>query len=511
MSPEVSPWWRETVGYQVYLRSFADSDGDGIGDLAGLRSHLGHLTELGVDALWVSPFYPSPQVDHGYDVADHRAVDPIFGELSDVDDLVSDAHVAGIKVLLDVVPNHTSDRHPWFQAAIADGATDADRARYHLLAGRGADGELPPNGWSSMFGGPVWTRLADGYWYLHLFAPEQPDLNWTNAEVATDFDTTLRFWLDRGVDGVRIDVAGGMCKEPRYAEIVKGAPHPHWNRPEVGALHQRWRRVVDSYPGDRVTVGEMWGSPQRVAKRVAPGGLHQVFQFDWVVAEWSASALRGVASAALRELGEVGALPTWLLSSHDLPRPVSRYGDGSLGVDRARGKALVTLALPGAAWIYQGEELGLPDIALPDAVLQDPTWERSGHTDRGRDGVRVPLPWSADADDGYGFSTGTPWLPQPAQWAELSVQSQADAPSSTFALYRKALRLRRKLLVGESFDWVDAAPDVLAFRRGPVVCALNTGEKPRTVPVSGEPLLASVPLTGEGLLPPNAAVWMLAD
>jgi alpha-glucosidase len=505
-----APWWREAAGYQVYLPSFADGDGDGVGDLAGLRRRLGHLAALGVDALWVSPFYPSPQVDGGYDVSDHRGVDPRFGDLSDVDTLVADAHALGLRVLVDVVPNHTSDAHPWFRAARSAGPGDTARARYHFLPGRGPDGARPPNGWRSMFGGPAWTRLPDGEWYLHLFAPEQPDLNWTDEEVAGDFDTTLRFWLDRGVDGVRVDVAGGLCKDPGYRDVVPDADvHPHWDRPELLAVHRRWRRLLESYPGDRVAVGEMWGPPNRIAYRVGSGGLHQIFQFDWAVVPWSAADLRVVAEAALAELGRAGALPTWLLGSHDLPRPVSRYG-GPHGLRRARAKALMTLALPGAVWLYQGEELGLPDVSLPDPALRDPTWERSGHTERGRDGVRVPYPWSAD-QPGYGFTGGVPWLPQPPEWAELAAGAQRGVPGSTLELYRAALALRRRWLIGEDCTWLAAAPGVVALRRGPVVCALNAGGRPAEPPVAGEPLLCSAELGAGGELPPDSAAWFLAE
>ncbi|MET0132904.1 MAG: alpha-amylase family glycosyl hydrolase [Kibdelosporangium sp.] len=470
-------WWREAVGYHVYPRSYADSNGDGIGDLPGLLDRLEHPRDLGADAVWISPFYPSPQADFGYDIADHRGVDPASGELSDVDNLVRGARRLGLRLLVDVVPNHTSAAHPWFQAALTGGP---ERARYHFRP--------EPNGWESVFGGPAWTRVADGAYYLHLFAAQQPDLNWTNPEVAEDFDATLRFWLDRGFAGIRIDVAGGLAKHPEYAS--DSTPHPYWDRPETAALHRRWRQLLDSYPGDRVSIGELWGPPDRVAQRVRSGQLHQVFQFDWVDVPWSAEALRGKADGALTELGKVDALPTWLLGSHDLPRVASRYG-----LRQARAKALVTFALPGAAWIYQGEELGLPDVDLPAGVRTDPG---------GRDGIRVPMPWSDGPS--LGFSTGgRAWLPQPLDWAELSVAAQRDDPDSTLTLYEQAIALRKTYLVGEPFEWLPERPGVLAFRRGEVVCVLNTGQQ--AVKQPGTPLITSAPLQ-DGVVAPDSAVWV---
>lgn len=504
-----NPWWREAAGYQVYLRSFADSDGDGCGDLPGVRDRLPYLVELGVDALWLAPFYPSPQADHGYDITDQRAVDPIFGTLSDVDGLLDDVHRCGLRVLVDVVPNHTSAAHPWFRAALAAPRGGPERARYHFRQGRVGG---PPNRWTSMFGGSAWTPVDDGDWYLHLFSPEQPDLNWANPQVRDDFVATLRFWLDRGIDGVRIDVAGGMAKDPDYADVVAGADvHPHWDRPELEDLHRQWRQVLDGYRGDRVAIGELWGSPARIASRVAPGQLHQVFQFDWAVAPWSAAELRRTASAALTELGRVGALPTWVLGSHDLTRPVSRYGGGDQGLRRARAKALVTFALPGAAWIYQGEELGLSNAELPDEALRDPTWERSGHTDRGRDGVRVPLPWTGESPS-FGFTSAPhAWLPQPDDWGPLSVLSQREDTASTLEMYRSALRLRKQWLVSQPFEWLPAQPGLLAFRRGRVVCLLNTGSRGVRPPITGVPLITSAGWDGDGRLPPDASAWLLND
>ncbi|MBP2326353.1 alpha-glucosidase [Kibdelosporangium banguiense] len=455
-------WWREAVGYHVYLRSYRDSNGDGIGDLPGLLARLDHPRDLGADVVWISPFYPSPQADYGYDISDHRAVDPLSGTMSDVSTLVAEAGRMGLRLLADVVPNHTSVEHPWFRAGLTD--------RYHFMP-------QPPNTWQSMFGGTAWTQAPDNQWYLHLFAPHQPDLNWASPVVAEDFDRTLRFWLDRGFAGVRIDVAGGLAKDPDYAEIGEGI-HPHWDRPEIEAIHHRWRKILDSYDG--VAIGELWGTPERIAERVKPGQLHQVFQFDWVVAPWE--ELKDTAINAVTALGKVGALPTWLLGSHDLQRVASRYG-----LTRARAKALITFALPGSAWIYQGEELGLPDVEISD-----------GRDPGGRDGVRVPMPW--DDSPSFGFSpTGRSWLPQPAGWSTLTVTAQSEADDSTLSLYRKAIALRRHL-VGRPVEWL--AGDILAFRRGDITCALNTSDQEIGLP--GELLLASGPV-GD-CVPPDTAV-----
>ncbi|MDX6205009.1 MAG: alpha-glucosidase, partial [Frankiales bacterium] len=430
MPDESSPWWRSSVVYQLYVRSFADSDGDGIGDLPGLRSRLDYLADLGVDALWLNPFYASPQVDAGYDVADYRAVDPVFGSLADVDAVVDEAHALGLRVLVDLVPNHTSDQHDWFRQALDSGPGSLERRRYLFRAGRGSDGSEPPNDWQSNFGGNAWTRVREqdgrlGEWYLHLFAPEQPDLDWTNREVRQEFESILRFWLDRGVDGFRIDVAHGLAKDPELPDLagrletgglaVEG--HPHWDQDEVHEVYQAWRAVLDTYPGDRVFVGEIWvAGPERMSRYLRPDELHTGFGFSFLVAPWTAATLRSAVDETLEAVESVGAPATWVLSNHDVMRTVSRLArrqterpryalddlvgeapDLALGSTRARAAALLMLALPGSAYLYQGEELGLPEVEdLPEDVLADPTWRRSGGRLRGRDGCRVPLPWSGE-------------------------------------------------------------------------------------------------------------------
>jgi alpha-glucosidase len=528
-SPTGAPWWRDAVFYEIYIRSFADADGDGVGDLAGIRSRLPYLRDLGVDALWLTPFYRSPQADHGYDVADPRAVDPLFGTLDDFDALVADAHAAGLRVTVDVVPNHSSTAHPWFQAALRDGPSGADRARYLFRDGRGPDGSEPPNNWRSMFGGPAWTRLPDGQWYLHLFAPEQPDLDWRHPDVPADYERTLRFWLDRGVDGFRIDVAHMLFKAAGLPDDPTGTPNlmadrldptPICNQPEVHDVYRAWRRVLDSYAGDRMAVGEVWlGDAHEVARYVRPDELQLAFNFRLLFAPWSAGRLRTAIDRSLAELGTVGAPTTWVLANHDVPRAVSRYGagetDGALGLRRARAAALLLLALPGPAYLFAGEELGLPDADLPDEVLQDPVWERSGHTIRGRDGCRVPMPWSGDAPP-YGFSPGPvgTWLPQPANWSQRTAAAQDGDAGSTLTLYRTALGLRRSepALGDGALRWLDAPPDVLVFARPApaggraIVCAVNLGAEPVDVP-AGDVLISSGDLL-DGRLPTDTAVWV---
>jgi alpha-glucosidase len=534
------PWWRTAVTYEVYLRSFAHAGepGNASGNIAGLRSRLPHLADLGIDAIWISPWYPSPMADGGYDVIDHRAIDPAYGTLADADALLSDAHALGIRVILDLVANHTSDRHPWFTAALTASPGAPERDRYHFRDGRGPGGAEPPNDWISAFGGPAWTRVPGtdgraGQWYLHLFAPEQPDLNWQHPDVVDEFDGVLRFWLDRGVDGIRADAVSAMAKvaglpDAGHAPGARFAPatwhgNPHWDVDGVHDILRRWRKIADSYgdvAGGRAFVVEaVVNGPERLARYLRADEMHTAFNFDFLHCTWDARALREVVDATLAALAPVGASPTWVLSSHDETRHATRFGrrpDGStdhaLGLRRARAAALLMLALPGGAYLYQGEELGLPEVDdLPEHALQDPTWERSGRTERGRDGCRVPLPWSGD-EPPYGFTApGTPtWLPQPAGWGALTADAQRATPGSTLRLYRDALRLRRSLpaLHGAEFDWCAAPDGVLAFDRGDGFgCAVNLSGTP--VPLPGDPLLVSSPLDG-GRLAPETAAWYVA-
>ncbi|NUT32699.1 MAG: glycoside hydrolase family 13 protein [Hamadaea sp.] len=525
-------WWRHAAIYQIYPRSFADGNGDGVGDLAGIRSRLGYLRDLGVDAVWLSPWYVSPMADAGYDVADYRDIDPLFGTLADAEAFIAEAHDHGIKIIVDIVPNHCSDRHPRFQAAVAAGPGAPERELFWFRPGRGAGGELPPNEWQSNFGGPAWTRVPDGEWYLHLFAAEQPDWNWDHPAVREDFATTLRFWLDRGVDGFRIDVADNLVKESTLPDVVDLAGgHLPWRDQEgVHEIYRDWRRIADSYPQKAIFVGELWlPDPERFSRYLRPDELHTGFNFAFLAAPWEAPALRAVIDETLATHAPVNAPATWVLSNHDVTRHVTRFGradtrhtwqlthaahdaDLELGTRRARAAALLTLGLPGSAYVYQGEELGLPEVQdLPEELLADPRWHRSGGTDRGRDGCRVPLPWSGE-EPPFGFNDhGTPgWLPQPAGWRALTAQKQAADPESMLSLYRSALRIRRdeRDLRSPRLRWLPSSNHVLAFARGDdVVVVVNLGDAPAQLPPHREILLASGALQ-DGKLPVDTSVWL---
>jgi alpha-glucosidase len=521
MSPEA--WWSNAVFYQVYPRSFADSNGDGVGDIDGLVAHLDHLERLSVDAIWLSPVTVSPMADHGYDVADPRDIDPLFGGMPAIERLIAAAHQRGIKITMDVVPNHTSSAHVWFQAALAAGPGTDARDRYYFRDGRGPDRALPPNNWTSVFGGSAWTRVVEpdgnpGQYYLHLFDTEQPDLNWENPEVFDDFETTLRFWLDRGVDGFRIDVAHGMAKPPGLPDAKEGVKvlshsddDPRFNNPSVHEIHRGIRKIVDYYP-DAVTIGEVWVMDNALwAEYLRPDELHLGFNFRLTKIDFEAGEIRSAVENSLAATGLQDAVPTWTLSNHDVDREVTRYGGGEIGLRRARAMVLAMLALPGTVFIYNGEELGLPDVLdLPEEVLQDPTWERSGHTERGRDKCRVPLPWSGEKPP-FGFSSAADtWLPMPADWAALTVEKQQGDPDSTLSFFQKALELRRKRAEfdGDKFEWLTAPSDAVIFRsRGGLVCALNAGERPMALP-DGELIFASAPLV-DGQLPPDTAAWLV--
>jgi alpha-glucosidase len=522
IDPKRGPWWQDAVTYQVYVRSFADSDGDGVGDLPGITSRLPYLRDLGVDALWITPFYPSPQHDHGYDVADYRDVDPLFGDLAAADELLATAHDLGLKVIVDLVPNHTSDEHEWFRAALAAGPGSPERARYLFREGKGEDGSEPPNNWGSVFGGPAWTRVEDGQWYLHLFDTTQPDLDWRNPEVPAMFEDVLRFWLDRGVDGFRVDVAHGLFKEEGLRDqvvsdheghagsMVERRLHdePMWDQPEVHDVYRAWRRVLEEYAGDRMAVAEAWTqTPESMARFVRPDELSQTFNFGWLLAEWSATAFADVVHGTLAAMAPVGASPTWVLSNHDVVRHVTRYGGGERGLARARAATLTMLALPGSAYLYQGEELGLEEVTVSPDDWQDPAALRTGEP--GRDGCRVPIPWSgATAPYGFGPGADQPWIPQPDDWAPLSVEEQWGRAGSTLEFYREALRARREhaLDAGTEVRIDDRDRDVLTLVRGDLTVVLNCGDVATPLP-DGEVLVASGPVE-DGKLPADTAVWL---
>ncbi len=531
-------WWRTAVVYQVYIRSFADSNGDGVGDIAGIRSRLPYLRRLGVDALWVTPWYPSPMADGGYDVADYLGIDPAFGTLDDALGLVRDAHALGLRVMIDIVPNHTSSAHPWFARALAAPRASADRDWYVIRDGRGDAGLEPPNNWRSLFGGPAWSRMPDdalapAQWYLHLFDAAQPDLDWSNPRVRTAFETIVASWFDRGVDGIRIDVANFLAKDPALPDLPPdGEPsrgaHPFSDREEVHAIYRGWRRVADTHGGG-VFCGEINLPADRIARYLRPDELHTAFNFDLVHRRWAAAPLRRSIDRALATHAAVGAPATWVLGNHDLPRPAFRLGredagedinpwtravasDQALGRRRARAAALLQLALPGVAYIHQGEELGLPEVLdLPDAARLDPTFRRTGGADVGRDGTRVPMPWAGHAPPfGFGPTGSTPWLPQPAAWDALTVEAQEAEPGSMLSLYRTALAVRRRHpgLVGASLRWLETAGDVLHFeRQGGFGCVVNLGAEGCALPPGAEVLLRSDEEHAERTVPRDTAAW----
>jgi alpha-glucosidase len=533
--PADEGWWRTAVIYQVYVRSFADGNGDGIGDLAGVRSRLPYLRALGVDAIWFTPWYRSPLADGGYDVEDYREIDPRFGTLAEAELLIEEALAHGIRTIVDIVPNHVSDRHPWFQEALAAGPGSAARERFWFHPGRGVHGEGVPTDWVSSFQGQTWTRTEDaagdpGEWYLHLFTPQQPDLNWTHPDVRREHEDVLRFWFDRGVAGVRIDSAALPVKDPALPDLPVGpapaaADHPHIDRDELHDIYRDWRAVADEYEGERVLVGEVWlDDAERFARYLRPGEMHTAFNFGFMTQPWSAAAMRASITRTLAEHAPVGAPATWVLSNHDVTRPVTRYGradsafafdrkrfgtptDPERGLRRARAAALLVAALPGSLYVYQGDELGLPEVELPREVIEDPMHFRSDGVDPGRDGCRVPLPWGGEASP-YGFG-GRPWLPQPTDWSTLTVEAQERDPDSTLNLYRASIALRRTVpdLVDGALEWLELGADVLAFRRGDgVVSVTNLGSAEVPLPAHRDVLLASAPL--RGMLPPDSTAWL---
>jgi alpha-glucosidase len=533
--------WRTAVVYQIYPRSFADSNGDGIGDLPGITSRVRYLQWLGVDAVWLSPFYPSALADGGYDIDDHRDVAPELGSLDDFDQMVRTLHAADIKVIVDIVPNHTSNRHPWFVQALAAGSGAPERDRYLFRDGLGRGGELPPNDWESLFGGSAWAPAGDGQWYLHLFAAEQPDLNWENEEVRADFGDTLRFWADRGVDGFRIDVAHGLRKdlsEPyapwgEIADLMReDGSHPLWDRDDVHEIYADWRRIFNSYEPPRYAVAEADVHPGRRARYASADSLGNAFNFDMQDADWQADEYRRVINNGLADMINNGSTTSWLLGCHDIPRVATRYGlpqekdrpayqvarawlltdgarprlDRALGERRARAAIMILLALPGSSYIYQGDELGLHEVAdLPPEVLEDPMAGRSTK-EKGRDGCRVPLPWTPDGRS-YGFGVEGAHLPQPDWFASYAISVQEADPNSTLNLYRRALDLRGQLFVGSDLGWVESESQVLCFERGGGVrCVTNFGSEPIALP-SGDVLLASAALDTGGL-PTDTTVWL---
>ena len=550
-SPRSSrPWWRDAVTYQIYIRSFADGNGDGKGDIQGIRSRLSYLEKLGIDAIWITPWYPSPQKDHGYDVADYLDIEPDYGTLTEAELMIKEAHELGIKVIIDIVPNHSSDQHKWFLEALESQPGSKARDRYIFRDGKGITGELPPNNWQGVFGGSAWQRVIEkdgrpGQWYLHLFAVEQPDFNWENQEVNEYFEKVLRFWLDRGVDGFRIDVAHGMVKAPGLpdieedlsSEMLAARRLPFWDQDGVHDIYRKWRKILDSYPGDRMAVAEAWVSPaSRIALYLRPDELANSFNFDFLTSIWDIHDLKKNIDLSLQAIQSVGAPASWVFNNHDVVRSVDRFALGlrpgvgettfdrhgdisklniETGIRRARAGALLMLALPGGAYIYQGEELALPEVRdIPENRLEDPRWFLSNKTDKGRDGCRVPLPWDEIENGAFGFSKNqelgreNAWLPQPIWWGNYAAKKQDGDANSSLNLYRRALEIRKtEIGLGDGeMEWLELGDHILAFKRpGNFACIVNFGNAFK-IP-AGEVLVASTHIE-QGVLPEDGALWM---
>ncbi|WEV63577.1 glycoside hydrolase family 13 protein [Bifidobacterium sp. ESL0732] len=575
----LNDWWKQAVVYQIYPRSFKDVNGDGIGDIAGITEKMGYLKKLGIDAVWLSPFYPSALVDGGYDVDDYRNVDPRLGTMDDFDEMVAAAHGVDIKVIVDIVPNHTSNRHVFFQEALKAGRGSSARDRYIFREGRGKNGELPPNDWQSLFGGPAWERVPDGQWYFHIFAREQPDVNWKNPDIHEEFKKTLRFWSDHGTDGFRVDVAHGLAKDLDREPLDRLAEHyqvggdgknevdsPLWDRPEVHDIYKEWRKVFNEYDPPRFAVAEAWVRPEHQHLYASPDELGQVFNFELTSALWKVGDMRRAIHDGLDAAKETkGSTTTWVMNNHDLIRSATRYGlpqyfalakdwllrDGKTycenrvsGTLRARAAALMEMGLPGSVYIYQGEELGLFEVAdIPWDHLEDLTAFNKfrSESDKGRDGCRVPLPWNAadlpqPAEWDKNFGTGASFgfspavkpdgsaaddlhLPQPLWFKDFAVDSEDEDPGSMLNFYRAALKIRAMLLTAtgdyESIAELDLGPDVIAYSRPTVdkhdrwfASITNFGAKPITMP-AGKILLTSSGLIAAGKLPQDSSAWIL--
>ena len=464
-------WWQRAVIYQVYPRSFQDSDGDGVGDLNGISRRLEHLVRLGIDAVWISPIFPSPMADFGYDVRDYCAIDPLFGSLADFDALLESAHARGLKVILDFVPNHTSDQHPWFQESRS---SRLNRKRHWYVWRDGKpDGSLP-NNWESEFGGPAWTfDEVAGQYYYHAYLKEQPDLNWRNSDVEQAMCGVLRFWFDRGVDGFRVDAIHHLHEDE---EDRDNPPNPDWrpgmapngrwlqirtvDQPGVHASIKAMRRVADAYP-DRVMIGEAYLPIDRLMAYYGADltGFHLPFNFHLISTEWKPKPVASLIEAYEAAL-PVGAWPNWVLGNHDRSRVASRVGHA-----QARVAAMLLLTLRGTPTIYQGEEIGMVDTPIPHHLVQDPFERNIPGFGVGRDPVRTPMPWSSGQHGG--FTEGRPWLPLNADADVLNVSNQANDPRSMLSLYQELIRLRRGsdvLLIGD-FRLLAATEHVLAYER----------------------------------------------
>lgn len=495
-----TPWWKHAVFYQIYPVSFQDSDGDGWGDLQGIIDRLDYLETLGVDGLWICPCYPSPMVDGGYDVSDYTDIHPALGSLETLDRLLESAHRRGLRVLLDFVPNHTSDQHPWFQESRR--SRDNPRRDWYIWRDPAADGG-PPNNWLGYFSGPAWTLdPATGQYYLHSFTPQQPDLNWRNPAVRAAMESVLRFWLDRGVDGFRIDSVLPLFKDALFRDDPPHVGPPvgkdmgpsgrqerrfSANQPEVHAVLRDWRRLLDSYPGDRMMMGEVYTMDQAMAASYHGNDdeLHLVLNMALLNLPWEATRLRGYLEGYLAGLPE-GAVPAIVLGSHDEPRLASRLGER-----QARVAAMLLLTLPGVPLLYYGDEIGMVDGPVPPERQRDPWPRLSGMAQHSRDPARTPMQW--DASPGAGFTPSAPaWLPLHPEYPRRNVAAQNREPRSMLSLYRKLIRLRRSTpaLRSGSYRPVEGAPDACyAFLRSdgspPLLVALNLGEEEVRVSLPG--------------------------
>ena len=564
-------WWKQAVVYQVYPRSFKDSKGSGLGQIAGVTEKIDYLAKLGVDAIWLSPFYPSQLADGGYDVDDYRNVDPKLGTMDDFDELAKAAHAHNIKVVVDIVPNHSSNLHEWFQAALKAGPGSPERDRYIFRDGKGPNGDQPPTNWDNHFGGPAWTRVPDGQWYLHMFTKEQPDWNWKNPEVRADFIKTLRFWLDHGADGFRVDVAHGLAKDLDRDDLDNyvvwctsdqpdDGSHPVIDRDEVHEIYHEWRKVFNEYDPPAFAVAEAWVQPNRQYLYASPDDLGQIFNFEFAKKDWIRDAMHQAIEEGVASAERSGSSATWVMSNHDVVRHATRYGlpqvptseyhqlakdwvlrdgttyplDRALGTKRARAAILMEMALPGSAYVYQGEELGLFEVPdIPWDRIEDPSGHRTSQAaiTKGRDGCRVPLPWTADPSTSFGFAPaakadGSPaagaHLPQPAWFADFAADREAADPDSMLSLYRRTLALRYELQTDDlSLEWLpedrsSGKPDgangftggTIAYRRANGWASItNFGADPVDLP-AGEVLLTSGPLTDDGRLPQDTSAWL---
>lgn len=545
------PWWRDAVVYQIYARSFADGNADGIGDFAGISERVDYLAQLGVDAIWITPCYATPWQDGGYDVANYYEIAPEVGNKAEVTQLAQQLHQRGMRLIMDLVPNHTSDQHQWFQAALAAGPDSSQWSKYHIIKGKD-DGKNPPNDWRSVFGGAAWSPFPNhpGYWYLHIFDSSQPDLNWENLEVRAEFEKILRYWFDRGVDGFRIDVAHGLVKEAGYpdndvyTQLVAGtqqqgaAEYPQWDRPGVHEIYRAWRKIADEYSPAKVFCAEAWVfEPSRMAQYIRADELHTAFNFSYYGAGWDAAKQRAAINESIATAATYDAPTTWVLSNHDVVRHRTRLApdsgsrinsnnririvDDAAGEKIARAATLFMLGLPGSSYLYQGEELGLPEVTeIPAERREDPAYLRTNGEDGYRDGCRVPIPWTADAATNYGFSSSAgklAWLPQPSSWANYCINVQQVDPNSSLKFYQRALKLRKELanLGDGTLSWIDnESAAYLAFTRGDLIIATNTSGTTQKikVPASSQLRLASddaVSLQGSELvLPADTAAWL---